>query len=247
MVSIFVESGLGASRKDTDSAKTFLAEQIKTFEAKLEEAETRLKEFRLRNLGTQSADGKDTASRLVEISGQLEAARLQLREAENARDAAKQQLAAERGQGGGSSVTQSLLQESALSVSTPEIDSRLDAQKRNLDGAAAALHRPAPRRAERAPADQGTGRPEEARSGRTARTAMMTQTASPSGGNSSLASQELARMLATSEVQVASLAGTGLGVRRPLCRGPRVAEAGAADRSRGGAAQPRLRHHEEEL
>jgi uncharacterized protein involved in exopolysaccharide biosynthesis len=29
MVSIFVESGLGASRKDTDSAKTFLGEQIK--------------------------------------------------------------------------------------------------------------------------------------------------------------------------------------------------------------------------
>ena len=32
LVSIFVESSLGASRKDTDSAKTFLAEQIKTFE-----------------------------------------------------------------------------------------------------------------------------------------------------------------------------------------------------------------------
>ena len=35
MVSIFVESGRGASRKDTDSAKTFLNEQIKTFEATL--------------------------------------------------------------------------------------------------------------------------------------------------------------------------------------------------------------------
>ena len=43
LVSIFVESSLGASRKDTDSAKTFLNEQIKQYEAKLEEAETRLK------------------------------------------------------------------------------------------------------------------------------------------------------------------------------------------------------------
>jgi hypothetical protein len=59
LVSIFVESSLGASRKDTDSAKTFLNEQIKQYEAKLEEAETRLKEFRLRNLDMQAADGKD--------------------------------------------------------------------------------------------------------------------------------------------------------------------------------------------
>jgi polysaccharide chain length determinant protein (PEP-CTERM system associated) len=61
--------GLGASRKDTDSAKTFLAEQIKTFEARLEEAEARMKEFQLRNLDRQGADGKDVATRLSEIGG----------------------------------------------------------------------------------------------------------------------------------------------------------------------------------
>ena len=96
LVSIFVESSLGATRKDTDSAKVFLNEQIKNFEAKLEEAEARLKEFRLRNLDMQTADGKDAAARLAELSRQLEDARLQLREAENARDSAKSQLAAER-------------------------------------------------------------------------------------------------------------------------------------------------------
>ena len=84
LVSIFVESSLGASRKDTDSAKVFLNEQIKNFEAKLEEAEARLKEFRLRNLDMQSSDGKDAASRLAALSSQYEDARLQLREAENA-------------------------------------------------------------------------------------------------------------------------------------------------------------------
>jgi polysaccharide chain length determinant protein (PEP-CTERM system associated) len=108
MVSIFVESGLGASRKDTDSAKTFLGEQIKAFEAKLEEAEARLKEFRLRNLDRQGPEGKDVASRMAEIGAQLEAAKLQLREAEQARDAAKRQLAEARGAGGNSTL-QSLL------------------------------------------------------------------------------------------------------------------------------------------
>jgi polysaccharide chain length determinant protein (PEP-CTERM system associated) len=97
MVSIFVESGLGASRKDTDSAKTFLTEQIKSFEAKLEEAEARMKEFRLRNLDRQGPEGKDVATRMAEIGGQLEAAKLQLREAEKSRDAARQQLAEARG------------------------------------------------------------------------------------------------------------------------------------------------------
>lgn len=237
MVSIFVESGLGASRKDTDSAKTFLAEQIKTFEGKLEEAEARLKEFRLRNLSTQSADGKDSASRLVEISAQLEAARLQLREAENARDAAKQQLAAERGQGGGSAVTQSLLQESALAVSTPEIDSRLDAQKRNLD---ALLQRyteqhPDVQSARRLIKDLEEQKKREVAELR--RTAMLTQGPAPSAGGS-LASQELARMLASSEVQVAALrarvseyAGRYAAARESLKLAPQI-EAEAAQLNR---------------
>src|SRR6218665_3864488 len=73
-VSIFVESSLGASRKDTATATTFINEQIKTYESKLEEAETRLKEFRLRNIQTMSGDGKDSASRLSEISANLERA-----------------------------------------------------------------------------------------------------------------------------------------------------------------------------
>ncbi|MBA4178129.1 MAG: chain length-determining protein [Leptothrix sp. (in: Bacteria)] len=205
MVSIFVESGLGASRKDTDSAKTFLAEQIKTFEAKLEEAETRLKEFRLRNIGAQGPDGKDAAGRMAEISSQLEAARLQLREAENARDAAKQQLAAERSQGGAMSTTQSLLQESALSVATPELDARIEGHKRNLDSLLQ-------RYTEKHPDVQSTHRLikdlEEQKKKEVAelrRTAMKNASAGSVNASSSLAVQELGRMLATSEVQVAAL------------------------------------------
>ena len=133
LVSIFVESSLGATRKDTATAKLFLNDQIKSYEAKLEEAEARLKAFRLKNIQVQSAEGKDSASRLVGLTDQLDQARLALREAENARDSARAQLVSEKSQSA-NLATQSLLQESALSVSTPEIDARLEAQKRSLDG-----------------------------------------------------------------------------------------------------------------
>ncbi|MDI4631715.1 chain length-determining protein [Pelomonas sp. V22] len=133
LVTIFIESSLGSSRKDTATAASFITDQIKTYESKLEEAEQRLKEFRLRNIQLMSGDGKDSAARLGELSTQLERSRLELREATNAQAAARARLEAERTRGG-DSTTASLLQESAITISTPEIDSRLDAQRRNLDG-----------------------------------------------------------------------------------------------------------------
>src|SRR5882757_4307346 len=46
LVSIFVESGMGANRKDAESAQKFIEEQIDAYEKKLQEAEGRLKEFK---------------------------------------------------------------------------------------------------------------------------------------------------------------------------------------------------------
>lgn len=208
LVSIFVESSLGASRKDTDSAKTFLNEQIKAFEAKLEEAEARMKEFRLRNLELQGPDGKDAASRMAELAGQLENARLQLREAENMRDSAKQQLAAERGSGA-SLATQSLLQESSINIATPELDARIDALRRNLD---ALLQRftdqhPDVIGTRRLLADLEEQRKKEVAQLRKAAMASAGSSvgAGAPGGANNLVVAELNRMLATSEVQVAAL------------------------------------------
>jgi uncharacterized protein involved in exopolysaccharide biosynthesis len=64
LVSIFVESNLGDARKDTESARKFLDKEIEGYEKKLEEAEARLKEFKMRNLATQSAEGKDYFSEM---------------------------------------------------------------------------------------------------------------------------------------------------------------------------------------
>jgi polysaccharide chain length determinant protein (PEP-CTERM system associated) len=204
LVSIFVESSLAGSRKDSDSAKVFLNEQIKNYEAKLEEAETRLKEFRMRNIELQTADGRDSAARLGEISRQLEQARLELREAENARDAAKQQLAAEKQ--GSSSVTQSLMQESSFAVSTPEIDGRIDAQKRNLD---ALLQRYTEQHPDIVSVRRLIKDLEEQKKKEVAeqRKLMLASpsTAPSAGAQAGLAYQEMNRLVASSEVQVAAL------------------------------------------
>ena len=210
MVSIFVESGLGASRKDTDSAKTFLTEQIKTFEAKLEEAEARLKAFQMRNLDRRGADGKDAVGRVSEVAAQLDAARLQLREAERSRDASKRQLAESKGQapssalpnllGGARSATE------PATVSTPEIDARIDAQKRTLD---ALLQR----YTDKHPDVVGTRRlltDLEDQRKREVQELQRRAAAQPAPGvaggpSESLAVQELTRMVATAEVQVAAI------------------------------------------
>lgn len=132
LVSMFVESSMGDSRKDADTAKRFLNDQIKNYEAKLEEAENRLKEFKLRNIALQTKDGIDTIGRVGDISTQLEQARLELREAENARDSAKRQLEAEKA--AVASIVQKPPQElPAAPITTPEIDGRIEAQQRNLD------------------------------------------------------------------------------------------------------------------
>jgi polysaccharide chain length determinant protein (PEP-CTERM system associated) len=197
LVSIFVESSLGDSRKDTETAKKFIDEQIKTYETKLEEAETRLKEFKLRNMELQTGDGKGMAEQIAGVSAQLNQARLELREAENARDAAKRQLDQEK-----AATSKSLMSESPSAVATPEVDSRIDAQKRNLDSLLQRFTEQHPdvvgaRRMIRELEDQKRKEVAELRK---------SALANPGAPSSvSLAQQEMSRLLANAEVQVASL------------------------------------------
>ena len=127
LLTIFVESSLGASRQDSESARRFLDEQIKAYEAKLSEAEGRLKAFKLRNIEMQSEAGLDSAGRAAEIDRALSQARLELREAESARTAIERQLEALRVQAAQS------LGGPASEVQTPEFDARIIAQRKNLD------------------------------------------------------------------------------------------------------------------
>ena len=127
LLSIFVESSLGDKRQDSDAARKFIDEQIRHSENKLREAENRLKEFKLRNVEFETADGKGSMERLGDIAALLQKSRLELREAENSRDALRRQIVGDE---------PVLLPESPgadASISLPEIDGRIEAQKRNLD------------------------------------------------------------------------------------------------------------------
>ncbi|MDR1936632.1 MAG: chain length-determining protein [Candidatus Accumulibacter sp.] len=128
LVSIFVESSLGNKRKDSDSAKKFIDDQILVYQKKLEDAENRLKDFKLKNISTQTGEGgRDYFGRLSDVSADLERAKLELREVENSRDALKRQIAGE------DAMLLSDAPDAASGSAVPEIDGRIDAQKRNLD------------------------------------------------------------------------------------------------------------------
>lgn len=125
LVSIFVESGLGDKRKDADTARKFIEDQIKIYEKKLQDAEDRLKEFRLKHLGITG--GSDYVQRMSEVSAKLAEAKLSLHEMENSRDAIQRQLKGE------DPVLLPDTSGSDDSVSIPDIDGRIDALKKQLD------------------------------------------------------------------------------------------------------------------
>lgn len=212
LVSLFVESSLGAARKDTDQAKTFLNEQIKQHEAKLEEAEARLRDFRIRNLELQSPDGKDAPARLADVNQQLQTAKAQLREAENGRDAARAQIAAmEKGQLPGMT-SAAPVAESAIPVSTPEIDARIEGAKRNIDALAQRYTDQHPdvvqaRRLLRELEEQKKREVADLRkqAAAAAAAAASNPNAAAPGSVNAIVAQELQRMLAAAEIQVSAV------------------------------------------
>lgn len=127
LTTIFVESSLGGKQADTDTARKFVGEQIKIYQQKLEAAEARLKEFKLKNIELRLDSDKGSTARITEIGNNLNQARLELREAENSRDAIKRELAGE------SPVLLPDTPGTESSVSIPEIDGRIETQTRNLD------------------------------------------------------------------------------------------------------------------
>jgi len=94
MLSLFVESGVGNKRRDSEAARRFIDEQIRGYEKKLEEAEDRLKEFKIKNVGF-TGGAHDFFTRMSMASEDVQKQRLELRAAEESRDALKRELVGE--------------------------------------------------------------------------------------------------------------------------------------------------------
>ena len=129
LLSIFVESGLTPKSKDAGQAQRFIEEQIKQYEQRLSEAENRLKEFKLKNLDLNAPEGRDFFAQMAGLEESLQEGRLLLQEAEKSRDALKSQLADPDG-------SPSLLPgvgDTAVSIATPELDTRHATLTKALD------------------------------------------------------------------------------------------------------------------
>jgi polysaccharide chain length determinant protein (PEP-CTERM system associated) len=92
LLTLFVESSLGDSRKDSMTAQKFLNDQIKEYEAKLIAAEDALKEFKRKYMGLMPGEGKGYFADLQAAKEKLASAELQLKEVRNRRDELKRQL-----------------------------------------------------------------------------------------------------------------------------------------------------------
>lgn len=127
LVNLFVESSAVSKRRDSERAREFIDQQIADNEHKLTEAESRLKDFKLKNFGVSGATNQDFFSRMATISDEVNRLRLELNAAEQARDALRRELSSEAPQ----------LPVEALQARVPagpsELETRLDAQRRILD------------------------------------------------------------------------------------------------------------------
>ncbi len=125
LLNIFVEGGLGNNRKDIASSQKFIEEQLKEYEAKLNDAENALKDFKQRNIGLMRGEtGQDYYAELADAKGLVDDATLALKEATDRRDSLKQQL---------SGADPTLMDSASDTVASSKYDARIESLNRELD------------------------------------------------------------------------------------------------------------------
>ena len=128
LLTIFVEGSFSGKKQDSEKAVQFIDDQIKTYEERLAAAENSLKEFKLKNLGMLPGGGSGTGDfggQLQTATDQLSQAKLELAEAEQARNAIRRQIDGEPAKPGTVTVDPALVD--------PELESRIALAQKNLD------------------------------------------------------------------------------------------------------------------
>jgi polysaccharide chain length determinant protein (PEP-CTERM system associated) len=91
LLDIFVESALGDTRIESDTAQQFLQKQIVEYENRLVDAENSLTNFKRKNVDTLPRESGGIFTRLEAATKELEGVQLQLKEATIRRDELKRQ------------------------------------------------------------------------------------------------------------------------------------------------------------
>jgi polysaccharide chain length determinant protein (PEP-CTERM system associated) len=133
LLGIFIEQGYGEDRQSAEKAVRFLNEQIKDAEQKLLASESALKDFKIKNLSIMPNLQQDYVARSAETQNAVSQARLELRQAEYARDSLRRQLGEESATVGSTEVGSSNENPVAVSRAPTETDQRLETAKVRLD------------------------------------------------------------------------------------------------------------------
>lgn len=125
LLTIFVEGSFGGKKQDSEKAVQFIDDQIRMYEEKLAAGENALKDFKIRHMGMLPRQGSDYTSAYGELNEKLNAARLELLEAEQARNAIKRQIAGED--------MAPVTETAEKAIVNPEIDGRISTIQKQLD------------------------------------------------------------------------------------------------------------------
>jgi polysaccharide chain length determinant protein (PEP-CTERM system associated) len=125
LLTIFVEGSFKGKQSDSQNAIQFIGDQIKNYEDKLIAAENMVKEFKLKNKFLLPRLGMNYESQLSESADILNAAKLELVEAEQARNIINSQIS------GDEPVFNA--ETGAAGIQNTEIDGRISALNKNLD------------------------------------------------------------------------------------------------------------------
>jgi polysaccharide chain length determinant protein (PEP-CTERM system associated) len=128
LVDLFVDTGTVSEQKDSTEAGKFIDDQIKVYEQKLSEAENRLKDFKVRNFSISGVSNQDYFARTSQISDEVTRLKIAYEAAERSRDALRHELAGEDPH-----LPAGAQAANGLPPAPSEIDSRIAAQKRELD------------------------------------------------------------------------------------------------------------------
>jgi polysaccharide chain length determinant protein (PEP-CTERM system associated) len=95
LLAIFAQTKDSAKVRDNEQARAFIDSQIEIYERRLQDAENALKDFKVRNITVMPNLAQDYVARSNDAQRELGTARLELRQAENSREALVKRLADE--------------------------------------------------------------------------------------------------------------------------------------------------------